>query len=144
MELKYLKINDINKCTKLFRKVFEAEPWHDDWKTDDKAKRYLKDIFKTPGYRGYKIEQDGQMIGAVLGQIIKWWQGDEFYIREFFIDQNFQQQGLGKRLYKYMKEQLDNEAVEFIILLTDHDKPAYEFYKKLGLKINDKSVFMYD
>jgi ribosomal protein S18 acetylase RimI-like enzyme len=144
MELKRLKINNINQCTQLFRKVFEADPWHDQWKTDDRAKQYLKDIFKTPGYRGYQIKYDKKIVGGVVGHIIKWWQGDEFYIREFFIDPKYQGQGLGKKLYHFMKEQLASETVETIILMTDHDKPAYAFYKNLGLKINEKNVMMYD
>ncbi len=143
MEIRKFNKNDLNECTRLFIKVFEKEPWNDNWQTFDKAKKYIEDILYTPGFKGYIVVKDSIIISVLLGCIVRWWEGDEFFIKEFFVDMDYQRQGVGSDVLNFVKNDLSNLNVKNVVLLTEKDTPTFNFYKKMGLNENEKTVFMY-
>ncbi|ERJ12011.1 acetyltransferase protein [Haloplasma contractile SSD-17B] len=134
--------NCIDEYVNLFISVFSKEPWNDEWKSTDHAKSYLMEIVKTPGFRGYVAELDNKVVGVIIGHIVKWWQGDEYFIKEFFVETNLQGKRIGKRLDEFMKEKLVSEETETIVLLTERTIKAYEFYNKQRYKTSNDTVFM--
>lgn len=140
--LKTFDNNSLEDVLTLFLKVFEKEPWNDKWKSRDHAKAYLTDLINTPGFNGYLALKDDTIIGCCLGYIVKWWQGDEYYIKEFFIDDAYQLRGIGSELYDYAVSNLKTKNVQSIILLTEKTAPAFSFYLKKGLTVSPETVFM--
>ena len=142
---KIIKFNDkyIDDIVNLFLVVFENEPWNDNWPSPKKAKNYLLDIVNTPGFKGY-IHLTGEKIsGVLLGNVVRWWEGDEFFIKEFFVDKKYQGKGIGTKIIKHLETKLDNEDIKTFILLTQKHTPAAEFYEKNQFKVSSHTVFMF-
>ena len=139
----YCEEKYIDEVVQLFLDVFENEPWNDSWPSKEKAKQYLLDITNTPGFIGYLKYKDNQLIGALLGHIVHWWEGDEFFIKEFFVDRHLQNKGIGSQLMEHLKVDLQNKNVHTMLLLTESNAPAAKFYQKRGFKVSSHTIFMF-
>jgi ribosomal protein S18 acetylase RimI-like enzyme len=89
------------------------------------------------------ITENNCIIGACCCREKLWWSGDEIYIDEFFISPQKQRSGFGKELMDAVLQYAKCNNIKCITLLTDHTKPAYEFYHKLGFNDLDHQIFMY-
>lgn len=138
-----MKIDDIKECSKLFFKVFTKAPWFDKWESLNTAEKYLSEFIYNPLFLGYVIEKDKQIVGASLGHTRSWYDGKEYCIDEFFIDDEIHGLGLGTKLMDGIKERISLNNINCIFLLTERGIPAEEFYKKNGFKIKENSLFMY-
>ncbi|QVK17229.1 GNAT family N-acetyltransferase [Mycoplasmatota bacterium] len=143
MELKSYNVQEIDAYVALFLKVFEKEPWNDKWPSFERAKSYLTDLSQTPGFRGFVATKNSTIVSICFGYIMKWWQGDEYFVKEFFVDDTMQNQGIGSILYDYMVQNLQKEKVRTITLLTEKSIPAFQFYQKKGLTLSEDTVFLY-
>ena len=139
----YYKDKNIDEVVELFLDVFENEPWNDNWPTKQKAKNYLVDIINTPGFIGYLNYKEEKLAGVLFGHIVKWWEGDEYFIKEFFIDRKLQGEGIGSQMMEQLKTDLKNKDVHTMILLTENHAPAAQFYQKRGFKVSSHNVFMF-
>lgn len=108
-----------------------------------KAKHYLLDIINTPGFIGYLKYQEEKLAGVLLGHIVKWWEGNEYFIKEFFIDGQLQGEGIGSQMMEQLKADLIKRDVHTMILLTENHAPAAQFYQKRGFKVSPHTVFMF-
>ncbi|MCX7922083.1 MAG: GNAT family N-acetyltransferase [Clostridia bacterium] len=143
MLLRTYKHEDIEKCTELFIKVFNAYPWEDKWPSAERANSYLTDIVNTPGFRGFIAVEGLRIVGVCLGNIVKWWKGDEFFIKEMYVDSSVQRKGIGSRLLEYAQESLVKEDIRAIVLLTNQGFPSEEFYTKQEFEKSAEMIFMY-
>ena len=50
--VKELSSEDMEDCISLFIKVFNSDPWNDEW-TYIKAKKLFEDFINTPGFTGF-------------------------------------------------------------------------------------------
>lgn len=82
------------------------------------------------------------MIGISLGYIFHWWEGDEYYIKEFCIRRDSQKMGYGSIFLQELGEFLLTRKIRAIGLTTERNVPAYAFYKKNGFIELDKTVFL--
>ena len=139
MEFKLLEENDLIKCTETFIKVFNDEPWNDEW-TFTKAQKYLWDFYNTPGFLGILAIENKEVIGFIFGVHRTWWSGNEFYIHEMCVESQSQGKGIGKALLDYLIKSLENTTN--ITLLTDRGIPAEAFYKKNGFKEIERLIFL--
>ena len=80
-----VKNEHISKCSELYIKVFNAEPWNDKW-TIKIAKKRLTDIYSTPNFEGILYTEDGQVKGAILGNCEQFYDGIHYNLREMFIE----------------------------------------------------------
>ncbi len=133
----------LDQTVELFIDVFSKEPWNDNWKSNKHAEEFLQDIVNTPGFKSLLYIKDDKVIGALFGHTIKWCEGYEFYIREFFVDSNFQGEGIGTKLMKELERKLKKEDIHTVVLLTERRTQAKKFYENKGYKINNDIVFMY-
>lgn len=140
MEFKILEENDLIQCTETFIKVFNGEPWNDEW-TFTKAQKYLLDFYNTPGFLGGLAIENKELIGFILGVHRTWWSGNEFYIHEMCVESQHQNKGIGKSLLDYLIKSLDNN-ISNMTLLTDRGIPAEAFYKKNGFEEIERLVFL--
>jgi aminoglycoside 6'-N-acetyltransferase I len=137
------KPTDLDRCVKLFVKVFSQEPWQDQWPSLERAKEYLSDIVGTPGFEGFIAYEGSKILGLCLGHKVRWWAGDEFYIDEFCIDSSVQRSGIGTQLLEHARECLQKAKIQFVVLLTERNTLAESFYVKQGFDTSDKAIFMY-
>lgn len=131
IEIKEIQKEQLDACAELYVKVFNSEPWNDSW-TAETAYRRLADIFNSPGFVGILIEDDGEIEGAAFGCMEQWYEGMEYSLREIFIANECQGQGLGKRLMKELETRIREQGGGDIVLFTSRDMAAYGFYIKEG------------
>lgn len=140
--IKY-KEEKLDEIVDLFLEVFENEPWDDNWPSKKKAKNYLVDIVNTPGFKGHLKFKDNKLIGVLLGHVVQWWQGDEFFIKEFFIKKSAQGAGFGSEMLNHLEASLAQNDIETILLLTEKNAPAAKFYVRKDFKVSPQTIFMH-
>ena len=135
--------SDIKECTQLMIDVYSKEPWLDKWPSFDKATKYLREYVDNPSFIGYVLRYNNNIVAVCFGHKKSWWQGDEYYIDEFFTHTSLQNKGIGTKLMSFVKESLKEENIKCITLLTEREIPAEQFYKKNNFKIKEDNIFMY-
>jgi GNAT superfamily N-acetyltransferase len=142
LEFRELSVDDIDIVTELFVKIFSQPPWLDEWDSLDHAKRYLRDYFDFPGFMGFSVLRNGQIVGLALGNLRHWWQGEEYFLYEFGIDPDIQGTGVGGSLLEYIEKVLRANHVCAMTLLTERATLAEKFYLKHDFKVSKNTVFM--
>ena len=134
---------DVDKCTKLFKEVFSAYPWYDNWVSFEQARTYLTELIENPVFEGYVAYNGLNMVAVCFGHKRSWWMGKEFFIDEFYVRNKNQGNGIGTRMMNYIKKQLIEEEYTRLVLLTNKEIPAEEFYIKNGFYNNpDRTVMV--
>ena len=72
------------------------------------------------------------MVGYALGNVTRWWRGDEFYLKELGVDTALHRRGIGRAIMERAYAEMRAEGVGDIILLTMPGTPAEGFYRALG------------
>lgn len=142
-ESREMKVEDLKECSKLFLKVFTKEPWFDQWKSVKTVEIYLAELVNNPVFLGFVIEEKDKIVGVSFGHTRSWYDGYEYCIDEFLIDDGIQGVGLGTQFMKSIKDGVKAKDINCIFLLTERGIPAEVFYKKNGFRIKENSLFMY-
>lgn len=143
MKIEKLKKKDYPEMKRIFLDVFSHKPWFDKWEDEKQLEKYLHQLTDNNNSLSLVLtnEQD-EILGVSLGYTFSWWQGDEYYIKEFFIRRDKQNKGVGSNFIDKLNDYLKEIGFKYIILNTDKDTPAYHFYQKNGFQLEEKSVFM--
>ena len=139
--IKEFSSNDLIKCCELFVRVFNGEPWNDNW-TDETAYAYLHELTEHKRFLGYTLWGDDCLIGAIFSHM-KRFKYDEIFVDELFISPEYQRKGNGIMLMGAVEKFAKENSIVSVTLLTGVSKPAFYFYEKLGYKYLDYLAFMY-
>ena len=142
LEFKKYENSFLDECTSLFLKVYSVEPWNDKWESFEQAQEYLLEFINNPVFFGYVVFKDKKIIGVCLGHKRSWWNGNSYYINEFYIDNDMQSQGIGTEFMNFIKKDLIEQGIKKIVLITEKDIPAEIFYKKNNFHVSQSSIFM--
>ncbi len=71
------------------------EPWNDDWSDDEQLTGYMLDLTRNRNSLSLGLYGENELVGVSLGSIMHGCLGTEYYIYEFFIKRDRQQEGLG-------------------------------------------------
>ena len=82
------------------------------------------------------------LCGMILGDAEPFYNGTQFQIREFCVDNSRRGQGLGTNIYQELERRLQQRGIGEIILYTLRHPAAEGFYNKMGLQANEEMVFM--
>lgn len=142
MRIRKLQSDDINELKVLFLSVFSSEPWFDNWK-DNQLDLYIQDLTANSNSLSLVlIDENAELIGGALGYVFNWWEGREYYIKEFFISRDHQSKGVGSLFLDQIDAFLKEQDIKHVTLNTEKTFPAYYFYKKNGFTELSDSVFM--
>ncbi|MFS0749429.1 GNAT family N-acetyltransferase [Oceanobacillus sp. 1P07AA] len=137
-----LQTRDYEQMKKLFLDVFSSEPWFDKW-DEKQLDLYMKDLTENNNSLSIAMyDEKEELIGCSLGYVFNWWEGREYYIKEFFISTNIQGQGKGSTFLNLMEGMLKDRDIKHILLSTEKTVPAYQFYKKNKFTVLNDSVFL--
>lgn len=132
MELKELSLDDFEEIKKLFKEVFMAPPWNDDWSDDNQLNEYLHDLMEVRTPLCYGLYVDDILTGVSIGNIRHWCGGTEYFIEELFVKISEQGKGYGAEFLRLIENELPSKGVIQIFLQTETTVPAYKFYKNRG------------
>jgi aminoglycoside 6'-N-acetyltransferase I len=142
MKVSILQPSNHEDMKKLFLDVFSNDPWFDKWNSNQ-LDLYMKDLTENNNSLSLALfDEKEELIGCSLGYIFNWWQGREYFIKEFFISRKKQSQGAGSTFLTLIKERLRVEDVQHITLATEKTVPAYHFYQKNGFSVLEESAFL--
>ncbi|MEC1523877.1 GNAT family N-acetyltransferase [Neobacillus niacini] len=145
MKVRILKTSDHQQMKKLFLDVFSNEPWFDKWNREQ-LDLYMKDLTENNNSLSFALfdeeEEEEELIGCSLGYVFNWWEGREYFIKEFFISRKNQSQGAGSTFLNLINDRLRAEDVQHITLATEKTVPAYHFYQKNGFSVLENSAFL--
>lgn len=130
--LKELTLKDFDAIKKLFKEVFMAPPWNDDWSDENQLNEYLLDLMEVRTSLVYGLYVKEVLTGVSIGNIRHWWGGTEYHIEELFIKTSEQGKGLGTKFVDMIEAAIPAKGAKQIFLQTETTVPAYEFYKKRG------------
>jgi len=142
MKVSMLQKSDYEEMKQLFLDVFSNEPWFDKW-SKDQLDLYMRDLTENHNSRSFALyDEKEELIGCSLGYIFNWWEGKEYFIKEFFISRKSQGQGAGSVFLTLLNDQLRAEEIQHITLATEKTVPAYHFYQKNGFSVLEQSAFL--
>lgn len=127
---------DLPLLAESYMRTFNGAPWFDRWDRRTALLR-LRDLYRTPGFYGFLLWQDGMPMGAVLGRTERYFDGSCFQIVEFWIETRVQRQGYGKQLMDKLKEDMRLFEVKKLYLITMHSAQTENFYQKNGFVVQD-------
>ncbi len=140
--IKKLTIDYKEDVQNLFLSVFSKPPWNDVWDLEEQLPKYMTDLMDNQNSLCLGYYQEDQLIGISLGYVFHWWEGTDYFIKEFCIDSELQGAGHGKRFLDEMNELLKSESIKAIWLMTERTTPAYSFYQKNGFfELKDNVMF---
>lgn len=126
----------------LFLEVFTASPWFDEWADEKQLDLYLSDLLDNANSLSIGLfDEQNKLIGGSLGYTFNWWQGKEYFIKEFFISKDDQNKGAGTQFLNKIASLLKDQGISHLTLMTDKDVPAYHFYQKNGFTEQKHSAF---
>jgi aminoglycoside 6'-N-acetyltransferase I len=139
-----LKDTHLKSCAELYMKVFNAEPWNDEWTTESAYNR-LNDILITPNFIGVYYEEDNEIKAAIFGNCEHWYEGMHYDLKEMFVSTELQGSGIGSKLLKYLEERLKKLGVIAIVLFTSKGNKTSYFYEKSGFcELEDMTMMAKD
>jgi aminoglycoside 6'-N-acetyltransferase I len=142
IDIRNFTLGDLDKCAELFQKVFSDYPWYDDWVSLDQTRTYLDELIRNPVFEGFVAFESSKVVGVCLGHSRSWWAGDEFFVDEFYVENERQGNGIGSKLLDYVSTHLAEEGYTRLTLLTNKGIPAEDFYLKNGFYNNLERTFM--
>ena len=123
-----ITLEDRDEIVDLFIEVYKNEPWNEIW--DKKiARNKIEDFLNSNIAENYCVtDEDNKIIGVLLGRRQYYIDSKELYVDEYFIDTNYQNQGIGKKFMEYIEEEMKQNGYSCIILLTEKSFPSEYFY----------------
>ncbi|MBQ8687299.1 MAG: GNAT family N-acetyltransferase [Ruminococcus sp.] len=133
---------DADACAWVLKRAFAAAPWNEEWSLE-LARTRIQELMCSPMSIGYVYEEEGCILGMMLGRKTTYLHGVEYFIDEFCIAPEAQRKGIGTRMLAHAREELMPRGFEDIVLNTERSSPAERFYSKNGFVAKDSLIFMY-
>lgn len=142
LEFRRFLWKDLDECVQLFRSVFSVDPWYDEWVSLDQIRNYLEELIENPVFDGFVACEDSAIVVVCMGHRRSGWMGKEFFVDEFFVENNRQGEGIGTRTLDFVGKILFDEGYTRLTLITNKGIPAESFYLKNGFYNNEKRTIM--
>lgn len=141
LQLAPFDLTMLQECIELYIKTFSKEPW---FETNNKSdvERYYLNMYQNNKFIGYVYKNNERIIAQSIGFLKAFIKGEEYYIDQFCVDYNYQGKGLGSCFMDEIKKDLIKKDIHYIILTTEPDYPAYDFYIKNGLECLENLRFL--
>lgn len=140
--LRHLTIRELADVKSLFLDVFSNPPWNDRWPDDDTICAYLTELMDNDNALSLGYYAQDRLIGICLGYRFSWWQGPEYFVKEFCIARDLQGQGYGSRFLEEITNELKENGIDTLWLLTERSTPAHPFYLKNGFVERNENAFL--
>lgn len=133
--------DQVMECAQLYVKVFNAEPWNDDWTMETSYQRLI-DIFDTPNFAGVLYHEEGRLVGAAFGNIEQFYDGRHYMLKEMFVSPDLQGKGIGSAILRELEAKVKSLEVTTMILFTSKGNETSRFYLNNGFKEWPSMVMM--
>jgi len=137
MQYRLCKKTDIEGLAEAMSKAYSEEPWNERW-SRERAVRRVQAILGNFDSIGVVAEENGAIIGGLLGYVDPYADEDFFYVSELFVVPEYKRHGIGRNLLKELENELKKKGISVVQLMSI--EPNEVFYGKCGLSKDDVSV----
>ena len=137
MQYRMYKESDIEGLAIAMSKAYSEEPWNEQW-SRERAVRRVQAIVGNYQSIGLVAEDEGVIVGGLLGFVDPYADEDFFYVSEIFVVPEYKKHGIGKNLLKELEEEIKKQGISVVQLMSI--EPNEVFYGKCGLSKDDVSV----
>ena len=131
----------IEKCAYLYQSAYKNEPWNEEYSIVE-ITDYLSRFLNSGTKRAYVLVLDEEIIGVALGLIVPCVGSDYFRLEDICLSPQYQRNGFGSRFIKLISDCVLKENCDSILLGTQKDYPAHNFYLKNDFQEID-SILLY-
>jgi ribosomal protein S18 acetylase RimI-like enzyme len=132
---------DLNSVVELYISAYADEAWGEKWEFNNAHGRIFE-IVSSPESVSLVYEENGEILGCILCQLMSWHTGKQLEIKELFVKPSCQNQGVGEKLVRHLESMVASLGVSEIFLWTMDDSKLINFYKKCGCNIVEGMVQM--
>ncbi len=137
MQYRMYKESDIEGLAIAMSKAYSEEPWNEQW-SSERAVRRVQAIVGNYQSIGLVAEDEGVIVGGLLGFVDPYADEDFFYVSEIFVVPEYKKQGIGRNLIRKLEEEIKERGISVVQLMSI--EPNEVFYGKCGLSKDDVSV----
>ena len=137
MQYRMYKESDIEGLATAMSKAYSEEPWNEQW-SSERAVRRVQAIVGNYQSIGLVAEDEGVIVGGLLGFVDPYADEDFFYVSEIFVVPEYKKQGIGRNLIRKLEEEIKKRGISVVQLMSI--EPNEVFYGKCGLSKDDVSV----
>lgn len=119
---------DLTECAKLLVKFCNERAKSDTWESVYDAQVYLDEYLDNPQFIGFVAKESNNVVGVCLGHTKSWWEGIQYVIDEFYIDESTKDEGTDHLLIRFVKEYLAEDGTHSVVCNTGIRDD--EFWKK--------------
>lgn len=132
---------DIKALAKLYVETFNAAPWNEEW-TQETAEKRLYQMINVESFYGFGVYSDEELSGLILGCFEQYYDGVNFYLREFCVKNSLRGQGLGTEILNTFEQKLSDMNIKEIYLNTTKNSSAERFYNKQSYNTHEHLTLM--
>lgn len=141
MKFRDIHFEDYDNCAKNLVAAYSGPPWCNIW-TEEEALLRIKATMSGFNSRGFIIEEENNIIAMCIGRIDYYFSDfNQFCIDEFNVIPNQQGLGIGKQLMNYVINELKQEKINKIFLITGGEV-ASKFYSNNKFEITNDGFMM--
>ena len=141
MAIKSIMMDHLTRYGEIYAEAFSGEPWNDPWKPED-ARIHVKELLESKQSYGLEYEEDGKVVGFILGTSMLFHYGRTFEINDLAVDPQYQRQGIAKKLMNQCIADVKEQGMAGIHLITAADGVLPDFYRRYGFEKEKHVILM--
>ena len=139
--IKSMTMDHLDRYGEIYAAAFSGEPWNDPWKPEY-AKIHVKELLESKQSYGLEYEEDGKVLGFILGTSMLFHYGRTFEINDLAVDPSAQRRGIAKKLIERCLSDIKEQGMVGVHLITAAEGMLPVFYQRYGFKKEDRVVLM--
>ena len=131
----------LERYAEIYAKAFSGEPWNDPWRVEDAA-IHIGEIMESNHSYGLEFVVNGEVAGFILGASMLFHYGRTFEINDLAVHPDYQRQGIASKLLERFLEDVKQQGIVGVHLITAAEGVLPPFYEKFGFKREQRVMLM--
>ena len=112
--------------------TFSRPPWNERYESREEVRKYFSNFLGLDNFLGFVGTIGENLVALCVGMRKPWLKGTEYYVDQFCVAHACQRKGIGSLFLHEIEKQLTDREIKGILLNTERNYPAHDFYRKNG------------